>query len=212
MIQAPSVYQDNRASSRCNRSRGKPAPQGNVKPYTSSSPIPIPHCKHCSNLGLENHQHWLRDRNNNITCPLLASTECRFCGEKGHTRSHCPAYNGCDIDRAMSVMSSGAYMNGLFTPRATPMKAKKPAKKVSFFLPNSFSHLSYASDEEEGQVVEVVNKVEIEESLKMRKTINLPIAQFRMEPIKLDPTRRSWADDDSDDDDDDDNISDLSEF
>jgi len=102
-------------------------------------------------------------------------------------------------------------MNGLFTPRATQMKAKKTAKKVSFFLPNSFSNLSYASEEkeEEGQVVEVVNKLELEESLKMRKTINLPIAQFRMEPIKIDPTRRSWADDDSDSDDD---VSALSEF
>lgn len=53
-------------------------------------------CKVCFDAGKEEKcytSHFVKDRpgpNGKIVCPTLLSTECRYCHEKGHFKSHCP--------------------------------------------------------------------------------------------------------------------------
>ena len=52
----------------------------------------VPRCGHCHNLGLPS-DHRLRETaepTSKLLCPVLLKTECRICGECGHTRTHCP--------------------------------------------------------------------------------------------------------------------------
>lgn len=48
-----------------------------------------PACKHCENLKLPS-SHWLRSLGGAIVCPVLLSTECRYCHLAGHTVKACP--------------------------------------------------------------------------------------------------------------------------
>lgn len=49
-------------------------------------------CYHCENLGLP-FDHWLRNKEGILVCPVLASTECRYCHALGHTLSNCEKRN-----------------------------------------------------------------------------------------------------------------------
>lgn len=54
-------------------------------------------CKVCFDAGLEEKSytsHFVKDRpgpNGKVVCPTLLSTECRYCHDHGHFKSHCPA-------------------------------------------------------------------------------------------------------------------------
>lgn len=54
-------------------------------------------CKVCFDAGKDEqcyNSHFVKDRpgpNGKIVCPTLLSTECRYCKETGHFKSHCPA-------------------------------------------------------------------------------------------------------------------------
>lgn len=52
------------------------------------------YCSMCANLGLADfNSHFLRlskDPNSRIICPVLLATVCRYCKNKGHTKTHCP--------------------------------------------------------------------------------------------------------------------------
>ena len=54
-------------------------------------------CKVCFDAGKEEKcytSHFVKDRpgpNGKVVCPTLLSTECRYCHDKGHFKSHCPA-------------------------------------------------------------------------------------------------------------------------
>ena len=54
-------------------------------------------CKVCFDAGKDEKcftSHYVKDRpgpNGKIVCPTLLATECRYCHEKGHFKSHCPA-------------------------------------------------------------------------------------------------------------------------
>ena len=54
-------------------------------------------CKVCFDAGKDDKcftSHFVKDRpgpNGKIVCPTLLATECRYCHEKGHFKSHCPA-------------------------------------------------------------------------------------------------------------------------
>jgi len=54
-------------------------------------------CKVCFDAGKDEKcysSHFVKDRpgpNGKIVCPTLLSTECRYCKETGHFKSHCPA-------------------------------------------------------------------------------------------------------------------------
>lgn len=54
-------------------------------------------CKVCFDAGEEETcytSHFVKDRpgpNGKVVCPTLLSTECRYCHDKGHFKSHCPA-------------------------------------------------------------------------------------------------------------------------
>ena len=55
-----------------------------------------PFCSVCKKAGKtesEYTSHFVRDRpgpNGRVVCPTLLSTECRYCHELGHTKTHCP--------------------------------------------------------------------------------------------------------------------------
>jgi hypothetical protein len=57
-----------------------------------------PYCKVCQDAGKpesEYTSHWVKSMPDHsgkttITCPILLSTECRFCGKLGHTTKFCP--------------------------------------------------------------------------------------------------------------------------
>jgi len=53
-----------------------------------------PFCKVCLDAGKSEKEytgHWLKDRSGKVICPTLLATECRYCHEHGHFKSHCPA-------------------------------------------------------------------------------------------------------------------------
>ena len=52
-----------------------------------------PFCKVCKDSGLPEtlySNHWVKNRDGNVTCPTLLGQNCRCCGKNGHTVSHCP--------------------------------------------------------------------------------------------------------------------------
>ena len=55
-----------------------------------------PFCSVCKKAGKtesEYTSHFVRDRpgpNGRVVCPTLLSTECRYCHDLGHTKTHCP--------------------------------------------------------------------------------------------------------------------------
>ena len=106
----------------------------------------VPCCPHCSNINKFSKtstilptDHFLRETptpDSKLVCPVLLATECRFCGEYGHTVSKCPAaaaenkhYAKQELDRAKL---------------AAEAKVAKPAKKIV----NRFSVLGSDSDDE----------------------------------------------------------------
>jgi len=61
---------------------------------TSRSASRTPFCAICKKAGKtqqEFNSHFVRDApNGNVVCPTLLSTECRYCHDLGHTKTHCP--------------------------------------------------------------------------------------------------------------------------
>ena len=65
---------------------------------TNATPMKKPFCKVCYDAGKPESDytsHYVRslpDRNGHtmVTCPTLMSTECRYCGNYGHTTKFCP--------------------------------------------------------------------------------------------------------------------------
>lgn len=60
-----------------------------MPPVVNKKKAVVPACKHCENLKLPS-AHWLRSLQGTIVCPVLLSTECRYCHVTGHTVKSCP--------------------------------------------------------------------------------------------------------------------------
>ena len=53
------------------------------------SKIVEPCCNFCKNAG-KTFDHWLKNRDGSISCPVLNTIECQNCFKKGHTQTQCP--------------------------------------------------------------------------------------------------------------------------
>lgn len=91
-----------------------------------------PFCLWCKNAGEERNtftSHNMRDMNGCTTCPALLATQCSYCHENGHVKSHCPhlaknhSYKGVGhnfIPRARESHSLGECITLVVEP--TPKK------------------------------------------------------------------------------------------
>ena len=72
-----------------------------------------PFCKVCFDAGNSEQEytsHFLKDRpgpNGNVICPTLLATECRYCHEHGHFKSHCPVLEERKCDKARTTKRRG---------------------------------------------------------------------------------------------------------
>jgi len=131
-----------------------------------------PFCKVCFDAGKSEQEytgHFLKDRpgpNGNVICPTLLATECRYCHEHGHFKSHCPDLEKRKRDKernakARSVsrqqnfeagnwMSAGVekQLNEAVVANKLQRKQAIPQQSVTFASQSAFAALD-SDDEEE---------------------------------------------------------------
>lgn len=154
------------------RSRSQRSQRNNTqsKVKTSSSWRRRPHqqrkpkktfCKVCFDAG-KNEQcyasHFVKDRpgpNGKIVCPTLLSTECRYCKEAGHFKSHCPLLARRKQQARQPHKTTGeqnwlsAQQLAQVEARATVVKmTKAPTKPKAVTASGAFDCLGSDSEEE----------------------------------------------------------------
>jgi len=152
------------STSRSNRQQG-----GNRRQQGGNRPQKKTFCKVCFDAGKSEQEytsHFLKDRpgpNGNVICPTLLSTECRYCHEHGHFKSHCPDLEKRKRDKernakARSVSRQqnfevGGWMTaGVEKQLDEAILAAKLQPKVSvqkFTSQSAFAALDSSDDEEE---------------------------------------------------------------
>jgi len=132
-----------------------------------------PFCKVCFDAGKSEQEytnHYLKDRpgpNGKVICPTLLMTECRYCHEHGHFKSHCPALEERKRDQQHSSKMRSASRKQKFeegqwmTPTVSKQlseaiasdslkrKSAVPQRSVVFATKSQFAALDDSDDEEE---------------------------------------------------------------
>ena len=132
-----------------------------------------PFCKVCFDAGKSEEEytsHYLKDRpgpNGKVICPTLLTTECRYCHEHGHFKSHCPDLEKrkCDKERSAKARSvsrqqkfeAGNWMTAAVSKQldeavaANKLQRKQaiPQQSVAFASKSQFAVLDDSDDEEE---------------------------------------------------------------
>jgi len=154
------------STSRSNRRQGNRHQQGCNRRSQKKT-----FCKVCFDAGKSEQEytsHYLKDRPGpigNVVCPTLLSTECRYCHEHGHFKSHCPVLEERKRDNKRGTkerganrqqkFESGSWMTaGVEKQLNEALVAAKMQSKVSmpvqkFTSQSTFAALDSSDDEEE---------------------------------------------------------------
>ncbi len=132
-----------------------------------------PFCKVCFDAGKSEQEytgHFLKDRpgpNGKVICPTLLATECRYCHEHGHFKSHCPALEERKRDqhqrnKVRSVsrklkFESGQWMTPTVSTQLSEALASDklqrkqaiPQRSAAFTTKSQFAALDDSDEEEE---------------------------------------------------------------
>ena len=152
----------------------------------------IPYCKVCHDAGkpeAEYTSHWVKTLpdhlgNTTVTCPILLSTECRYCDKLGHTTKFCPVIkqNKKEKERAeRQKMFEESHMKKI-SPLTKPLKS------------NGFDMLGEESSDSEPEVeVSKIKNTIIEEfpSLGSRKMPSVACFQDKQKPSFADMVSKS---------------------
>ena len=151
------------STSRSNRQQGGNRKRQQKKPF----------CKVCFDAGkseAEYTSHFLKNRpgpNGKVICPTLLTTECRYCHEHGHFKSHCPDLEKRKYDKERSAKAravsrqqkfeAGNWMTTAVSKQldeavaANKLQRKQavPQQSTAFASKSQFSVLDDSDDEEE---------------------------------------------------------------
>ena len=116
----------------------------------------VPQCAHCTNLNRSRAtplptDHYLRDNrdpNHRVICPVLKSTYCTNCGNKGHTRSHCTVDPERQTEKLMDQLYASIEREYVAV-RQSRMPTQPLPLPVKNIKNNAFGVLDCDSDDEE---------------------------------------------------------------
>ena len=194
----------------------------NNKVFSSGAKKPF--CKVCHDAGkteAEYTSHFVRSRpdmngNTKVTCPILATTECRYCYELGHTTKFCPILE--ENNKRFKKENSVAIQAHKHEQRASSRTVPEPVVERKYA--GAFAALGDDSDEEKpvpkvavpvdefpalfGSKKEVTSVTKAVSWAAIAEKPAAPVLKPIVKPeIKLTPqiAGKSWADDsDSDSD------------
>ena len=128
-------------------------------------------CKVCFDAGKTEQEytsHFLKDRpgpNGKVVCPTLLLTECRYCHEHGHFKSHCPVLEERKCNKTRTTkerganrrqkFESGSWMTAAVSKQldealvAAKMRANVTTPVQKFTSQSAFAALDSSDDEEE---------------------------------------------------------------
>ena len=131
-------------------------------------------CKVCFDAGKTEQEytsHFLKDRpgpNGKVVCPTLLATECRYCHEHGHFKSHCPVLDERKRDKGRATKArsvnrrqkfeTGSWMTAAVSKQldealvAAKMRANVTTPVQKFTSQSAFAALDSSDDEEEVEV------------------------------------------------------------
>ena len=131
-------------------------------------------CKVCFDANKSEEEytsHFLKDRpgpDGKVVCPTLLSTECRYCHEHGHFKSHCPVLEERKCDKPRNTkrrgvnrrqnFESGSWVTVAVSKQldeaiaATKTQCKVSVPVQKFTSQSAFASLDSSDDEEEVEI------------------------------------------------------------
>jgi len=154
-----------------------------------------PFCKVCQDAGkseVEYTSHFVRSRPDkngkcNVTCPVLAATECRYCYQLGHTTKFCPVLE--ENEKRSKKEKSVAIQYQIAEQRAYSKPIPEPVVEKKYS--GAFAALGDDSDQEdEKPLPKVAVPVDEFPSLLGSKKATAPVAKGSPDGLK---SSVSWA-------------------
>ena len=106
-------------------------------------------CKICKDSGKPNsvvRSHNVRERGK-VVCPILLSTECRYCRVKGHTPKFCPKIKDREM-RIGAVPRNGNFRTSRHGQRRNIQHIKTVTHKPSVVAMENHTPITYESEDE----------------------------------------------------------------
>lgn len=150
-----------------------------------------PFCSICKKAGEPAsvyRNHFTKDKKGNITCPKILNSECSYCHQKGHWKSHCPKLLKKKINKNVKKIESMVESIEQDFPDLSLTASNLQEHN------NKYNYLEVL--EKETPITPIIAPSKTDEDTEQTGSLHLPIQKFHIKKI------HNWADCDTDSEDD----------